>query len=180
MVFRFLIYCLYGPDAILLHVDILQVEAVPVELSELNKEGLLANAFLRSLEFSVPQASPMVCSDGTGKDVDPIQPWLSALTRSSRFYLRSLSFPSRHDAQNFVYDSDEASDIRYTVSCLLSSGLPLPKSPSGQLSTDRMGSTETDSKTVEREERGWWSLRFQQVLGELRRRDLFLSENVNL
>ena len=122
----------------------------------------------------------MVCSDGTGKDVDPIQPWLSAFTRSSRFYLRSLSFPSRHDTQDYVYDSDEASDIRYTVSCLLSSGLPMPKSPSGQLSSNRMGSTEADSKTVEREERGWWSLRFRQVLGELRRRDLFLSENVDL
>ena len=30
----------------------------------------------------------------------------------------------------------------------------MPKSPSGQLSSNRMGSTETDSKTVEREERG--------------------------
>ena len=122
----------------------------------------------------------MVCSAGTGKDVDPIRPWLSAFTRSSRLYLRSLSFPSRHDARDYVYDSDEAADFRYTVSCLLSSGLPMPKSPSGQLSTNHMGTTETDSKTVEREERGWWSLRFQQVLGELRRRDLFLSENVDL
>ena len=50
--------------------------------------------------------------------------------------------------------SDEPSDMGYTVSCLLSSGLPMPKSPSGQLSSNRMGSMETDSKTVEREERG--------------------------
>lgn len=165
---------------LMLSVDVLQVEAVSVEPSELNKEGLLANALLRSLEFSVPQASPTVCSSGTGKDVDRIQPWLSAFTRCSRFYLRSLSFPSRHEVQDYVYDSDEASDFKYTVSCLLSSGLPMPKSPSGQLSTNRMGSTEMDIKTVEREERGWWSLRFQQVLGELRRRDLFLSESVDL
>ncbi|KAH6901530.1 hypothetical protein BKA70DRAFT_1522283 [Coprinopsis sp. MPI-PUGE-AT-0042] len=102
-------------------------------------------------------------------------------------------------------------DTWLTVSSLLASGLPVPKSPSGELPRldswsagvldSRFGSsaissnvsksavsrdisksraTNKDShrtskmdaagKVMEREERGWWALRFQQVLGEMKRR----------
>ncbi|KAH6905274.1 hypothetical protein BKA70DRAFT_1293871 [Coprinopsis sp. MPI-PUGE-AT-0042] len=102
-------------------------------------------------------------------------------------------------------------DTWLTVSSLLASGLPMPKSPSGELPRldswsagaldSRFGSSAISSnvsksavsrgisksraankdshrtskmddagKVMEREERGWWALRFQQVLGEMKRR----------
>jgi hypothetical protein len=94
-------------------------------------------------------------------------------------------------------------DTWLTVSSLLASGLPIPKSPSGELpkldwscptsvTYSRMGdkpasngrshwkghmnpiNQQTREKgmagnVLEREERGWWTLRFQQVLGEMKR-----------
>ncbi len=60
---------------------------------------------------------------------------------------------------------------------ILNTGLPLPKSPSVQISD--MGRTNL-IRTIsevdkEREERGWWALRFQQVLREMQRQDPMLS-----
>ncbi|EKM51245.1 uncharacterized protein PHACADRAFT_263285 [Phanerochaete carnosa HHB-10118-sp] len=66
---------------------------------------------------------------------------------------------------------------------ILHTGLPLPKSPSLQMrdnqrlgidvneSTGGKGGNDADR---EREERGWWTLRFQQVLREVQRRDPML------
>ena len=50
----------------------------------------------------------------------------------------------------------------------MSSELPMPKSPFGQFPDIREGLSESEEiQQREREERGWWSLRFRQVLHDL-------------
>ena len=67
---------------------------------------------------------------------------------------------------------------------ILNTGLPLPKSPSLQLRDNQRLRIDVSKNTEgrdgsdadrEREERGWWTLRFQQVLREMQRRDPMLS-----
>ena len=64
---------------------------------------------------------------------------------------------------------DEDGTLR-TLSSLVGSGLPLPKSPSGRLL--EIGPNADDTLNQEREERGWWSLRFHQVMSAKRRMNL--------
>ena len=64
---------------------------------------------------------------------------------------------------------DEDDTLR-TLSSLVGSGLPLPKSPSGRLL--EIGPDPDDTLSQEREERGWWSLRFHQVMSAKRRMNL--------
>jgi hypothetical protein len=95
--------------------------------------------------------------------------WLDAFERCFRFTLRSLSFPS-YTANLFTNggNTDLDSDTKHSVMSILASGLPLPMSPSQQLDEAQKGRP-TDLVQEEREERGWWSLRFQQVLKEMQR-----------
>lgn len=53
--------------------------------------------------------------------------------------------------------------VENTIQKILASGLPMPKSPSVQLSSGERGNV----VSREREERGWWSVRFRQVLREV-------------
>jgi hypothetical protein len=95
--------------------------------------------------------------------------WLDAFERCFRFTLRSLSFPSY--SGNYITSGagrDLDSDTKGSVMSILASGLPLPMSPSQQLGEAQRGRP-TDLVQEEREERGWWSLRFQQVLKEVQR-----------
>jgi hypothetical protein len=64
-------------------------------------------------------------------------------------------------------------DARCSLGSILASGLPLPKSPSFQKEEEAKGVV-ADAVQMEREERGWWSLRFQQVLHEIQRMDIQL------
>lgn len=95
--------------------------------------------------------------------------WLDAFDRCFRFTLRSLSFPS-YTSNPFANagNTDLDSDTKNSVMSILASGLPLPMSPSQQLDEAQKGRP-TDLVLEEREERGWWSLRFQQVLKEMQR-----------
>jgi hypothetical protein len=86
-----------------------------------------------------------------------IEQWQSAFQRCSRSTLRSLSYPTA-DKINYT----NCQDPKYLMTPLLDAGLPVPKSPSAQI-LDGQG----DSTQQEREERGWWTLRFQQVLQEM-------------
>ena len=94
------------------------------------------------------------------------QEWLAAFEQCFQFTLRSLSFPSPSGLPSV----DLELDTRQSVLSILASGLPLPKSPSIQLD-DSVNGQASDAKQLEREERGWWSLRFQQVLREMQRQD---------
>jgi len=57
-----------------------------------------------------------------------------------------------------------------SVSAILASGLPLPKSPSTQ-----MAEQGADPAQQEREARGWWTIRFQQVLREMQHGSALIS-----
>lgn len=97
--------------------------------------------------------------------------WESAWKRCSNHTRRSLSFPSqsgRYLALGAGVDLE--ADTKSSVLALLAAGLPLPKSPSIQIEEASTGST-THGSQLEREERGWWALRFQQVLKEMQRRE---------
>jgi len=107
-------------------------------------------------------APPQALADAKNK-------WVTAFQRCFRYTLRSLSFPlsTRYDEPaDGVLGSEGHS--RSSVMSILASGLPLPKSPSQQLfqSTEDASSVE-DMIEGEREERGWWTLRFKQVLREM-------------
>lgn len=95
--------------------------------------------------------------------------WMDAFERCFRFTLHSLSFPS-YTTNLFTNggNMDLDSDTKNSVLSILASGLPLPMSPSQQLNEAQKGRP-ADLVQEEREERGWWSLRFQQVLKEMQR-----------
>ena len=99
-----------------------------------------------------------------------LEPWLLALRQCSQSTLRRLIFPGYQDTC-----SDQLVDAHLAISSLIGSGLPMPRSPSGHFA--QIGGTE-DSRFLgdEREERGWWSLRYQQVFREFQRQDSFLSD----
>ena len=66
-------------------------------------------------------------------------------------------------------------DAHLAISSLIGSGLPMPRSPSGQFAQTG-GMEESRFLGDEREERGWWSLRYQQVFREFQRQDSFFSD----
>jgi len=167
-----------------LDTETITVEALPVDAQKLNQptkdDG---SVFLLCL--AIP-------SDDNSMDDDSLAPpasenaeaktrsWISAFRRCQTFTLSSLSIPSKnHDPQ-----LDTALETQQTVLGLLASGLPLPKSPSVQMADMRVHSGTGPGEAQahaggagdgEREERGWWSLRFQQVFRELQRQDLALA-----
>jgi serine/arginine repetitive matrix protein 2 len=97
--------------------------------------------------------------------------WRRALARCARHTLRSLSFPS-HSGRYLAHGPgvDLEADTKRSVVAILAAGLPLPKSPSIHIEEAAHGPAPDDAR-LEREERGWWSLRFQQVMREMQRQD---------
>ena len=91
-----------------------------------------------------------------------IEQWRSAFQRSSQSTLRSLSYPTVSDKMNYT----KCQDPNHLMTPLLDAGLPVPKSPSVQV-LDVKNGQQGDSMQQEREERGWWSVRFQQILQEM-------------
>ncbi|KLO11978.1 Dbl homology domain-containing protein [Schizopora paradoxa] len=99
--------------------------------------------------------------------------WWRAFQRCCLSSIRSLSMPLH--SGTYLLDGLSAEDNntsnQQTVMSLVASGLPIPKSPSLQLAEPQ-----TTRSLAEREERGWWSLRFHEVLRELQSREALLSE----
>lgn len=139
-----------------------------MELEQLDS-GILSDASATSLFIHLPdtQGSASQYSDARKR-------WWTAFEQCYHFTLRSLSFPAhsgKYLAQGQGTDQEE--NTRQTVMSILASGLPLPKSPSvqiGEIEKNAAG----DVALREREERGWWALRFQQTLHELRKDDMFV------
>jgi len=93
------------------------------------------------------------------------QNWLSAFQESAEHTFRALSFPTQSGKLVATVPGLRLDiDSQTSVSAILDSGLPLPKSPSTQIAERA-----ADSAQQEREARGWWALRFQQVLREMQR-----------
>ncbi|KAL6297999.1 hypothetical protein BKA93DRAFT_754489 [Sparassis latifolia] len=94
--------------------------------------------------------------------------WLKALDGTCRSTIHSISFPPLSGTTHGT-NVDLELDTRQSVMAIMSSGLPMPKSPSMQL--EHAAAYKNEPTQQEREERGWWSLRFQQVLREMQRQD---------
>ncbi|CCL98499.1 uncharacterized protein FIBRA_00497 [Fibroporia radiculosa] len=101
---------------------------------------------------------------------DSRRDWLAALQQCQQNTVHSLVFPTHIVDSESLHgaDLDLKNDSYRAVKSIVASGLPFPKSPSMQLE-DQSSSRSGDSVEQEREERGWWSLRFQQVLREFQR-----------
>ncbi|KAG6917414.1 hypothetical protein DXG01_002683 [Tephrocybe rancida] len=156
-----------GPDSpVTITLEVLSVDAQKLNNTP-NHDLDGSSVFLLHLELPPPRTD-----DNTEDDaITSAREWQTALRRCQQFMLCSLATPTKnHDPQlDVAYDKHQA------VFSLLASGLPLPKSPSAQIADIQCGASDEAPMMQEREERGWWSLRFQQVFRELQRQDLMTA-----
>ncbi|KAI0051283.1 hypothetical protein FA95DRAFT_309035 [Auriscalpium vulgare] len=151
--------------------DKIVLDLLPLDTVDLESGVVPDSTPVTSLTVTIPNLSS---SGETLKDAalaDIRSKWMSAFRQCSQHTLRVLSFPSlsgKHHVRGPNVDWEE--DSRQSVMSILASGLPLPKSPSVQIDEVVQGHA-GDERQQEREERGWWSLRFQQVLREMLRND---------
>ncbi|THH18555.1 hypothetical protein EW146_g2465 [Bondarzewia mesenterica] len=135
------------------------LDLLPMDTDDLQTGVIPDSVPVISITFTVPSSSSTgkVFNSTTVKDIHT--KWLSAF----RHILPM--------GQNVDLDLDS----QQSVMTILASGLPLPKSPSVQIEEVLLG-IGSDSQEQEREERGWWSLRFQTVLREMQKTDISFAE----
>jgi hypothetical protein len=152
-----------GPEIVL---DLLPIEPSELDTGVIPDNSPVTTIHLAVQSFGSSNKHPELDNDGV------LQEWLSAFQQCFQFTLRSLSFPSP-SGRYLVHgpNVDLEADTRESVMAILNSGLPIPKSPSIQMEDAQLGYPE-DTRRQEREERGWWSLRFQQVLREMQRQEV--------
>lgn len=127
--------------------------ALELDLIPLNEELKMSSMCLTTVR------ARLLLQGETQEDLQrQIEQWRSAFQRCSRSTIRSLSYPTVSDKTDYT----NCQDPKHLMTPLLDAGLPVPKSPSVQI-LDGQG----DSMQQEREERGWWTVRFQQVLQEM-------------
>ncbi|KAI9058954.1 hypothetical protein FKP32DRAFT_1680281 [Trametes sanguinea] len=137
---------------------------VPIPPGQLDTGITVENTSPTSITLTLP---PSETSSATPVEL------CKALRKCHYHTVRGLSYPSLPA----VITDDLELDTRQSLVGILSSGLPLPKSPSMQFGETAQGGGEADggedaAARGEREERGWWTLRFQQVLREMQREDV--------
>jgi hypothetical protein len=141
------------------------LDLLPVDLENIATGRIPDSGQVVKLTLSVPSTS----SSGMQLDTPSLSRlrhnWVSAFQECAEYTLRALSFPTQSGKlaapiPGLGWDGDS----RASVSAILESGFPLPKSPSTQM--EEKGA---DPAQQEREARGWWALRFQQVLRETQR-----------
>ncbi|KAI9439268.1 hypothetical protein H4582DRAFT_128071 [Lactarius indigo] len=139
------------------------LDLLPVDPENVATGGMPDSGQVIMLTLSIPSTS----SAGVRLDTPSLsrlrQNWISAFQECAEHTLRALSFPTQSGklvapTPGVAWDND----AQTSVSAIIASGLPLPKSPSTQLAEQG-----TDPSQQEREARGWWALRFQQVLREM-------------
>lgn len=134
--------------------------------------GELETGFLEPMAAVVSLRLTLLNDVTSNHDLDDRRrKWLLILRQSAQFTIRSLSCLSHLGGlRDPGLEVDLDNDTHQSVMAIMSSGLPLPKSPSVQLEEVALGEV-INPRQQEREERGWWSLRFQQVLSEMQRRE---------
>ena len=141
------------------------LDLLPVDLEDIATGRIPDNGQVIPLSLCIPS----VPASGAQLDMAGLSRlrhnWVSAFQECSEYTVRALSFPTESGklaapTPGFVWDSNPQT----SVSAILASGLPLPKSPSAQIAEQ-----DSDPSEQEREARGWWGLRFQQVLREMQR-----------
>jgi hypothetical protein len=139
------------------------LDLLPVDPENVTTGGIPDSGQVIMLSLSIPPTS----SAGVRLDMPSLsrlrQNWISAFQECSEHTLRALSFPTQ--SGKLVAPTPGVGwdhDAQTSISAILASGLPFPKSPSTQLAEPG-----ADPAQQEREARGWWTLRFQQVLREM-------------
>lgn len=110
------------------------------------------------------------------EEAHDVAQWSSALEQCHHSVLRSLSFPSNlhslappiqcSNSLSFMTHDDGPDINRISYGSVLDSGLPMPKSASQQDFMERLGRSLLPAPAdveQEREERGWWAMRFKKV-----------------
>jgi hypothetical protein len=169
---RFICTCNGVSQELFLASPLIVLDILPVDVKNLDKGVIPQSASVKTIHLAIPKECPNPDSEEDPAEETRRQTWLSAFQQCFQFTLRSLSVPS-HSGGYPIHgpNVDLELDTRNSVLGLLASGLPLPKSPSVQFEDVQRGQG-CDPRRQEREERGWWSLRFQQVLRELLRQDV--------
>ena len=148
------------------------MDLLPVNLDVTPAGSIFGTTAVKTIHLSVPDDLGVSGVSPT-PDGSVQQHWMQAFHRSSQSTLQRLSFQGSAPSLDNGPNGDIESDLQKSVTSILASGLPLPKSPSIQSDERALGKWK-DSKQQEREERGWWSLRFEQVLREMQRQDYLI------
>ena len=153
---------------------VLSLEAITLDANQFDENADFRSSPFQTVDLVIPRLLPGDSEDpnkANSSSETALELWLSALRQCSQSTLRRLIFPGYQDTC-----SDQLVDSHLAISSLIGSGLPMPRSPSGQFAQIGGGMEESRFLGDEREERGWWSLRYQQVFREFQRRDSFLSD----
>lgn len=136
----------------------------------LNRDLDRSSVFVLHLEVPAPR----------GEEVDMDEEkrqWVTAFVRAQRMTVCALSTPGQYSSGDHAscdgMHLDPAVDTHEAVRVLVASGLPMPKSPSMILCVggEGAGAGGEVQRREEREERGWWAVRFRRVLREVVRRE---------
>ncbi|KAG2119448.1 Dbl homology domain-containing protein [Suillus clintonianus] len=146
----------------------ISLDIVPLTAEELERG--YANSKGRVLTVSLSHGTSRSSVSEASMQCAVLKDWLVPLRQCCQHTLRSLSSPS---AKGPLAHASKESEISQSVLSILASGLPFPKSPSMQLHGVEQGQA-GDAEQQEREERGWWSLRFHEVLREIRGQEVAL------
>lgn len=145
------------------------VHVLPLDIEHLDK-GVPPDTTVSSLYLHLPEKFTQISKLNESR-----RRWRSAFEQCCNHTLHSLSFPAHSGHYLTQGPAFEAEDsATQGIISILASGLPLPKSPSLQMIENRGGEVK-DNTLREREERGWWVLRFQQTLKEMQRNSLYLN-----
>lgn len=166
---------------------ILSMEAAVVDPHGLNDDTFeFRTSSWKVVDFLISPPSTTSAIDDNHVDLasnDHFHPWLNSLRQCCKAILKKLTFvASSPQQERLPLNSDRHLDMQLIISSLTASGLPMPRSPSGSLpdvcsNTARScGRGGVGISSDEREERGWWSLRYQQVFREFQRQDSFLLD----
>lgn len=155
---------------------IISLETATVDPQDLNDTFDFRTSAWRIVDLLIPARSHLGDNGVDLHSDDHFQPWLDSIRQCCHAVLKKLTFigcPQAEGSSTSFLGSDRQLDTYLVVSSLSASGLPIPRSPSGNLpETCHPVNDETPKfASDEREERGWWSVRYQQVFREFQRQD---------
>jgi hypothetical protein len=154
------------------------LDLLPVDLENIATGRIPDSGQVITLSLSVPPVS----SSGAQLDMAGLSRlrhnWVSAFQECAEYTLRALSFPTESGklaapAPGLAWET--GNNPQTSLPAIVTGGLPLPKSPSTQVAEQG-----ADPAEQEREARGWWGLRFQQVLREMQRNHSFTGALVTV
>ncbi|KAI5829345.1 hypothetical protein K523DRAFT_320669 [Schizophyllum commune Tattone D] len=141
---------------------VMSLTVLPLDVFALDAPLDLARAHLEQMHLTVPDL---------GRPSAPSDAWMLALSQCAQFSLLAISMPppdGEGGRDMPGVDSGLRQRMRGYPAEMLdkADNFPIPKSPSAQIDDAQKGRRE-DLQRDEREERGWWHTRFQQVLWEV-------------